>query len=33
MAIVSTAPVKADMGGMSKDMGNLEKCYGIVKAH
>ena len=33
MAIVSTAPAKADMGGMSKDMGNMDKCYGIVKAH
>ena len=33
IAIVSTAPAKADMGGMSKDMGNMDKCYGIVKAH
>ena len=33
MALLSTAPVKADMGGMGKEMGNMEKCYGIVKAH
>ena len=34
MAVISTTPIKAEgMGGMNKDMGNMEKCYGIVKAH